>query len=89
MIILGDFFIKEFNKNIDKDQDQIKNSVYVISFYLITEFLPDLFALDYSFMMSYLRNENTAKLIWTSSPEDRLVSIKTSKVSIDNNEVIS
>ena len=75
--------IDMLNKSDKQDDELIWPSVSVIAFYLVSEFLPNFFALDYSFMMSYLKNEDTAKLIWTSSPEDRLLRITSPKHSMD------
>ena len=69
-----------------KDQEKsnfIGYSIATIVFYLISEFLPNFFALDYSFMKSYLKNENSERLIYTSSPQDRLNRITSPKTSID------
>jgi hypothetical protein len=76
MIIRGGFYLKQFIDMIDssqnKDDEMVWPTIYVMIYYSISEFLPDFFALDYSFMMSYLKIENNEVLLCASSPEERL-----------------
>jgi len=74
MMFKGQFYIKSIDDEmeLEKKDDSIWSSIYIIAYFLVSEFLPNFFALDYSFIMSYLTNENVTKHVWTSSPEDRL-----------------
>ena len=76
MIIRGGFYLKQFidliDSNQNKDDEMVWPTIYIMIFYSLSEFLPYFFALDYSFMMSYLKNENNEILLRASSPEERL-----------------
>jgi hypothetical protein len=61
-LVISNSFIIDLIDNSEEWSASVAYSVQVLIYFIISEYLPDYFALDYTFMMTYLKKEEGEQL---------------------------